>query len=406
LVKAGFERTVGVWLLGVSGFLISMIALGGYTRLSGSGLSMTDWRIEGRPLPRTEESWIAEFENYKLYPEYQRLHNGTMDLDEFKRIYFVEWFHRMWGRTAGVLFGAPLLYFAARGVLKPRFAVGLGGLLALGFSQAFVGWWMVRSGLDAPEQHTPFAGENQAPRVSPYRLASHFSAGMTLYVGCLWGTLSLLRKSPLDMHPTMEAVKAARRLRALALPVCSIVALTILSGPFVAGNDAGLAYNTWPKMLDDWVPPEWIAAATEPTKSWRMFFEDTACVQFDHRMLAYTSTIGTLGLALRAVTMPGASVAVTNVARFLPVVVSLQAALGITTLLWYVPIELGVLHQAGGIAVLTTVMILLHTLRVPTIAAAATTTASAAATAMHTIRPGVAAAAAAAPAAAAAAPAL
>merc|ERR1719310_1472280 len=170
------------------------------------------------------------------------------------------------------------------------------------------------------------------------------------------------------MHPTMEAVKAARLLRALALPVCSVVALTIFSGPFVAGNDAGLAYNTWPKMLDDWVPPEWLAAVKEPTKTWRMFFEDTACVQFDHRMLAYASTIGTLGLSLRAVTLHGASPAVVNVARMLPLVVSLQAVLGITTLLWYVPVELGVLHRAGGIAVLSTVLLLLHTLRVPTIA--------------------------------------
>jgi len=375
-----------------------MIGLGGYTRLSGSGLSMTDWRIEGRALPYTTEQWTKEFENYKLYPEYQRLHNGSMDLDEFKRIYFVEWFHRMWGRTAGVLFAAPLAYFAARGALKARFALGLGGLLAVGVSQAFVGWWMVRSGLDAPEEHTPFAGENQVPRVSPYRLASHFSAGVSLYIGCLWASMSLLRKSPTIAHPTLEAVNAARRLRFLAVPVSAIVALTILSGPFVAGNDAGHAYNTWPKMLDDWVPPEWLAAAQQPAQAWRMFFEDTACVQFDHRMLAYCSTLGTLGLAFRALTLPGASPAVVTVARMLPVVVGAQVCLGITTLLWYVPVEL-VLHQAGGIAVLSTVLLLLHTLRIPTLIPAATM----ATPLSHTVSGTVLAGAAAAPVAAAAA---
>ena len=264
LVTPGWERTVGLWLAGTCGMLYSMIAIGGYTRLSGSGLSMTDWRLEGRRLPLTKEAWLKEFEEYKRYPEYQRLHAGKMELEEFQRIYFVEWFHRMWGHTAGLLFAGPLVYFAGRGVLRLRFLANLTGLFGLGLSQAFVGWWMVRSGLDPPEQRTPTLGPNQRPRVSPYRLASHWTAALTIYAGCVWNTMSLLRPSPSTIHSCSEAVKAAGKVRSLALPTTALVTLTLLSGPFVAGNDAGRAYNTWPKMLDDWVPPEWMSFITQP----------------------------------------------------------------------------------------------------------------------------------------------
>lgn len=250
-VRPGFEIPVGTWLLGTSAWLYSMIAIGGYTRLSGSGLSMTDWRIEGRSLPRSKEQWEREFEEYKQYPEYQRLHAGAMELDEFKMIYFVEWFHRMWGRAAGALFALPLGYFMVKRALKAKLALRLTGLLGLGVSQGFMGWWMVRSGLDAPEKHTPTLGANQRPRVSPYRLASHWTAALTLYLGCMWNSLSLLRPSPSVLHPTSEALLAARRLRPWTFPVAALVGMTLLSGPFVAGNDAGHAYNTWPKMLDD-----------------------------------------------------------------------------------------------------------------------------------------------------------
>lgn len=364
LVTPGFEKQVGGWLLATSGMLISMIGIGGYTRLSGSGLSMTDWRIQGRALPWSQEAWEKEFEEYKKYPEYQRLHSGMMELDEFKRIYFVEWFHRMWGRSVGVFFAVPLGYFAVRRVLKPPLVLRLTGLLGLGLSQAFVGWWMVRSGLDPPEQHTPTLGQNQRPRVSPYRLASHWTAALTLYVGCLWTSLSLLRPSPAILHTTAEAIGGAAKLRRAALPVAGLVGLTLLSGPFVAGNDAGHAYNTWPKMLDDWIPPEWMAAIASPVAKYRAFFEDTAVVQFDHRCLAYASVISSLALFGYGSLLP-ISAAASNAVRLLPLAVGAQMVLGIATLLLYVPVELGVAHQAGGIAVLSTLLFVLHTLRTP-----------------------------------------
>eukprot|EP00928_Gymnodinium_smaydae_P062026 TRINITY_DN45979_c0_g1_i1.p1 TRINITY_DN45979_c0_g1~~TRINITY_DN45979_c0_g1_i1.p1 ORF type:complete len:461 (+),score=78.71 TRINITY_DN45979_c0_g1_i1:91-1473(+) len=371
LVTPGYETKVGLWLVGTCGMLYSMIAIGGYTRLSGSGLSMTDWRIEGRSLPGTREAWEREFEEYKRYPEYQRLHAGNMELDEFKRIYFVEWFHRMWGRTAGVLFAIPLTYFMARRVLRARLALRLTGLFGLGLSQAFVGWWMVRSGFDSPEKHTPMAGAHQRPRVSPYRLASHWTAALTIYCGCVWSALDMLRPSPAVIHGTSaECIRAAARLRRAVLPAAALVGLTLLSGPFVAGNDAGHAYNTWPKMLDDWIPPEWIEAVSSPLSRWRLFFEDTAVVQFDHRCLAYASVLATLGAYGYAMTLP-VSPAVASVTALLPVAVGAQMCLGIATLMLYVPIELGVAHQAGGVAVLTVLLLSLHTLRLPAVAAAA-----------------------------------
>lgn len=364
LVKPGYETAVGVWLVGTSGMLFSMIAIGGYTRLTGSGLSMTDWRIEGRSLPRTEEAWVTEFEEYKRYPEYQRLHSGSMELAEFKQIYFIEWFHRMWGRAAGLLFAAPLGYLIVKRALRPVLAVRLTGLLGLGISQAFVGWWMVQSGMESPEKHTPTLGPNQRPRVSPYRLASHWTAALTLYVGCVWNALSLLRPSPADVHTTAQAIAAAGKLRALALPVTALVGITLLSGPFVAGNDAGHAYNTWPKMLDDWVPPEWLRAVANPVSSWRAFFEDTAVVQFDHRCLAYGSAASAFALYGYSLCLPLAP-AVAGAARLLPATVVAQMCLGIATLMLYVPTELGVAHQAGGVAVLTSSLVLMHVLRLP-----------------------------------------
>jgi len=367
LVAAGYETQVGLWLLGTSGLLYTMIAIGGYTRLSGSGLSMTDWRIEGRRLPWSEEEWVREFEEYKTFPEYQLLNKGMMDLDDFKRIYFVEWFHRMWGRAVGALFAVPLAYFSARRILKAPLAFRLTGLFGLGLSQAFVGWWMVRSGLEDPQKHTPTLGANQRPRVSPYRLASHWTAALTLYLGCLWTSFSLLRPSPATLHRSIEAISAAKKLRVAALPVTALVALTLLSGPFVAGNDAGHAYNTWPKMNYDWVPPEWSAAVAAPISSCRLFFEDTAVVQFNHRSLAYASTLGALAVFAYSTQLAALSPAACTAVYLLPVTVGAQMCLGIATLLLYVPTELGVLHQAGGVAVLTTMAYLVHTLRTPMI---------------------------------------
>lgn len=236
---------------------------------------------------------------------------------------------------------------------------------------------MVRSGFDAPEKHVP-KSDNKRPRVSPYRLASHWAAALTLYCGCVWSAMDMLRPSPATIHGTStEAIKAARKLRKAAIPAAALVGLTMLSGPFVAGNDAGHAYNTWPKMNYDWVPPEWIEAASAPLAHYRSFFEETAVVQFDHRMLAYSSVASTLGVYVLSLALP-VTPAVSMAVRVLPLAVTAQMCLGIATLMLYVPIELGVAHQAGGVAVLTALMLTLHTLRLPPVAVAVAVGAAAA----------------------------
>lgn len=319
---------------------------------------MVDWNFQGRKLPSNDEEWGVEFDNYKKYPEYKRVHGRTMELDEFKRIYFIEWFHRMWGRSIGILFVAPMCVFAARGVLKPILLKRLTGLFALGATQGFIGWWMVRSGLDEPETNTA------VPRVSAYRLTSHLLMATTLYAGVLWTSLSVLRPSPEVIHTTKVSVQAARRLKAFAIP-CALIALTtVTSGGFVAGNDAGRAYNTWPKMLEYWVPPEVSDTYLNLTKKWRDIFESTPVVQFDHRMMAYATVISSTGLWLFGRRLPTAPI-VQKSLRLLPLAAGGQMLLGITTLLMYVPVELGTLHQGGGIVVLTAYLALLNSLRLP-----------------------------------------
>lgn len=342
-----------------------MISIGGYTRLTGSGLSMTNWTFKGRWLPQSEEEWQQEFEEYRTFPEYKRIHNGRMCLDEFKQIYFVEWFHRTWGRFFGFTFWIPFAYFAYRNALTMRLCARLGGFFALGASQAFVGWWMVRSGFDEPEEHAPLA-ETARPRVSAYRLASHLTAALTLYTGILWTGLSCLQPVPPAVLTGPSTFAAHTALRRSAIGAGLIVCSTLVSGAFVAGNDAGLAYNTWPLMHDDFVAPEWIDAVKNG--EFRSFFEKTAVVQFDHRMLAYTSLAATSAVAAYAYRMRHLlAPSVVRTAMLLPTAVGVQVLLGITTLLNAVPTDLAVAHQGWGVVVLSVLTILSHRLRLPVV---------------------------------------
>jgi len=178
--------------------------------------------------------------------------------------------------------------------------------------------------------------------------------------------MDLLRPTPAKFHTSHAAIAAARQLRRFARPATALVGITLMSGVFVAGNDAGYSHNTWPKMLDDWVPPEWIATVTSPVKRARYFFEDTAVVQFNHRSLAYMTALSAFGVWMLAEKLP-VSLSVVNIARMLPVVAMGQTTLGIVTLLSIVPPELGVLHQSIGVGTLTAFIFLLHALRVPVV---------------------------------------
>ncbi|KAH8088768.1 cytochrome C oxidase assembly protein [Aureococcus anophagefferens] len=344
---AAIDKPVGYWLLGCGGLVAGMVSVGGLTRLTRSGLSMTDWKIQGGLPPQTDDEWQREFERYKRFPEWQQ--RQSMTVEDFKFIYFWEYGHRMLGRVVGVAFGAPLAYFWSRGRLTPWLKPRLLGLLGLGGTQGLVGWWMVRSGLDTqllPEK------QRQDVRVSPYRLATHLSLAFASYTGLVWCGLEVLSGGRAARSLVARARGAPRRRGAAA----GLTFVTALSGAFVAGNDAGCAYNVWPYMIDDrdvgegasFAPP--LEELTALAPAWRNLFENTATVQFDHRSLAYATSAAVGALAASAAAGPfGAAARAARSSSPGRGVVG-QVSLGVATLLAYVPIELAAAHQAGSLA--------------------------------------------------------
>ncbi|XP_010272521.1 PREDICTED: cytochrome c oxidase assembly protein COX15 [Nelumbo nucifera] len=353
LVTAGphAQKMVGIWLFGSAAWVFSMVILGGITRLTRSGLSMTDWKFTGRLPPLSEEEWLVEFEKYKQSPEYKRVNKG-LSVDDFKFIYWMEYAHRMWGRGLGVMFALPLTYFLRKGWITFRLGLRLSALFALGAGQGFVGWWMVKSGLEEP------VSEYVQPRVSPYRLAAHLTSAFAIYCGLLWTGLSVVMPDP----PTgsLAWVHGAAKIRKLALPLSVLVGITAISGAFVAGNDAGHAYNTFPKMGDAWIPDD--IFSMEPL--FCNFFENTSTVQLDHRILATATLLSISGLwwTTRKLDMHPA---VRSLIGSTMGMAALQVTLGITTLLSYVPVSLGTAHQAGALTLLTFIILLTHTVRRP-----------------------------------------
>jgi cytochrome c oxidase assembly protein subunit 15 len=345
------HRAVGLWLAGTAGLVYAMVVLGGVTRLTRSGLSIVEWKLAGEPLPLDAAAWEAAFAKYRAFPEYQRV-NSRMSLEEFKPIYVMEWAHRMWGRGLGVVFGVPLLALAAARRVPPGLGARLGGMLALGGAQGLVGWWMVKSGLE----HERFKAY-EVPRVSPYRLAAHLTGAWTLYSLLAWSAMDLLRAAPAAAAP--GAAAAARTLRPWALGAAGVLGVTTLSGAFVAGNDAGRAFNDWPLFAGRAVPE----GVWDPALGARNLFENTATVQFDHRALAYAS-VGAVGALHAAAARAGGRAALPpplwRGAVLVAGAVAAQATLGVATLVMYVPVALGAAHQAGALGVWTAVLYLLH----------------------------------------------
>ena len=360
---AAIDKPVGYWLLGCGGLVAGMVSVGGLTRLTRSGLSMTDWKIQGGLPPMTADEWQREFERYKRFPEWQQ--RQSMTVEDFKFIYFWEYGHRMLGRVVGVAFGVPLAYFWSRGRLTPWLKPRLLGLLGLGGTQGLVGWWMVRSGLDTqllPEK------QRQDVRVSPYRLATHLSLAFASYTGLVWCGLEVLSGG--RAARSLVARAHAARLAPVAAAAAGLTFVTALSGAFVAGNDAGCAYNVWPYMVDDrdvgegasFAPP--LAELTALTPAWRNLFENTATVQFDHRSLAYATSAAVGALAASAAAGPFAALPLAPRAFVVAgsAAVVGQVSLGVATLLAYVPIELAAAHQAGSLVLLTTMLGASHAL--------------------------------------------
>lgn len=365
---ATVDHAVGYWLLGCAGMVAGMVSVGGLTRLTKSGLSMTDWQPLGRLPPMNHAEWVEEFEKYKTFPEWQQ--RKSMTLDEFKYIFWWEYGHRMLGRTVGVAFGGPMLYFLARGRIPAQLRARVGGLFALGGAQGLIGAWMVQSGLEMDP------AQRREIRVSPYRLATHLGMAFTTYSLLVWTGLDVLRPQANMQRVAAEAAAegaagaagAAARLQSLgkvrsaATLTAGLVFATALSGAFVAGNDAGRAFNHFPKMEEGrWVPREVLALAP----AWRNPFENTACVQFDHRALALATTASVASTL--AVAGAGGWRGLPRVTQLslsgMGAMVGVQVALGVSTLLLYVPTELAAAHQAGSLVLLTLALSAAHSLK-------------------------------------------
>ena len=315
---------VRAWLWTVAFLVLAMIVVGGATRLTGSGLSITEWRpFMGAVPPLTEAAWLAEFEKYRAIPQYQLLNQG-MSLADFKFIYWWEWGHRQLGRLIGVVYMLPLLWFVARGAVRGRLMLGLIALGALGGFQGAIGWLMVASGL-----------KEGMIAVAPIKLALHLTTAFLILTFLVW-TARRLRPAPVAQD------NAPRRVAALmALAAKGLVALLLLQvalGALVAGSKAGLTYNTWPLMDGDLVPP---AARLFAGTPWiENFVDNPTLVQFNHRMTAY--------LLLALAILHWLAARGTQVARgagHLAAAILAQGAVGVLTLLLVVPLWAGLLHQ-------------------------------------------------------------
>ena len=331
---------VVAWLLACCALVFAMVVIGGVTRLTHSGLSIVEWQpIVGTLPPLSEAQWLETFGKYQLTPEYRKV-NHAMNLDEFKGIFWWEYFHRLLGRVIGIAFLLPLLWFWLRGRIGPSLALRLAGIFVLGGLQGAMGWYMVKSGLV------------DDPRVSQYRLTAHLLIALAIFAAMLWTALGLL-------YPRNEAASAPQpRLRRFSWIVTASIAYMLVTGGFVAGIRAGLAYNTFPLMNGHLVPPE--IFLLDP---WYLnFFNNMATVQFDHRLGAWLLALLVPWFwwsARRAALGARAQLAVNLLLGMLV----LQIALGIATLLLAVPVALGAAHQGGAVLLLGAALLTNHALR-------------------------------------------
>ncbi|XP_072335780.1 heme A synthase COX15 isoform X1 [Scyliorhinus torazame] len=341
------DRIVGKWMIVCSGTVVGAVVLGGVTRLTESGLSMVDWHLikEMKP-PSSRAEWEAEFQKYQQFPEFKIL-NHDMTLNEFKFIWHMEYSHRMWGRAVGLAYILPAIYFWRKGWLSRSLKLRVVGLCGFVCFQGLLGWYMVKSGLEEKKD------SHDIPRVSQYRLAAHLGSALVLYCASLWTGLSLLLP-PSQMSNTGRMLL----LRRFARGTGGLVFITALSGAFVAGLDAGLVYNSFPKMGERWVPDDLFAFSP----ALRNFFENPTTVQFDHRVLGIASVTAVTVLYALSRRMPMPRRTKMAISSLLAVVY-MQAALGISTLLLHVPTPLAATHQSGSLVLLSLSLWLIHELR-------------------------------------------
>lgn len=332
------DRQIAIWLFTVAAFVVAMVLVGGLTRLTDSGLSITEWApIRGAIPPLTQADWLMEFEKYKQIPEYQ-LVNAGMSMAEFQFIYWWEWGHRFLGRIVGLVFFVPFVIFWMQGKLRNGRLLPLLGLFALGGLQGFMGWYMVKSGL------------TERVDVSQYRLAMHLGLALIIFAFSTWLAFSYWRGRHLSIVSGPNVAMAG-----------AIVALIIsqsLLGALVAGIDAGKTYTDWPLMDGEFIPSGLLMQ--EPAI--RNFFENHLTVQFDHRMMAYF-LIALIGWHIYRTMQGGVSEQVKLSVYLLGGALGLQIVLGISALMLAVPMSFGAAHQLGAVALLGVALWHLHLLR-------------------------------------------
>lgn len=340
------KKLVGKWLLTCSGMVFGTVVLGGVTRLTKSGLSMVDWHLFKEFPPRDQTQWEAEFAKYQQFPEFKQ-RNKEMSLSEFKWIWWMEYIHRSFGRAIGAVYYLPAAYFWYRGWfnkgMKIR-AVALGGLLA---AQGLLGWYMVKSGLEEKPEPDGVA------RVSQYRLAAHLGTAFIFYSLLLWNGLAHITVP--EMTPFTKQMKMFWR---FCHGTKTLIFLAAFSGAFVAGIEAGLVYNSFPKMADRWIPTD--IMAFDPKL--RNFTENPTTVQFDHRILGELVflSVTSIWIYSRKLPLPHRARLATNA---LLIVGLTQVGMGIGTLLLYVPKSLAACHQAGALTLLSVAIWLTHELK-------------------------------------------
>lgn len=373
---ANSNKAVGYLCIGSSILVFAIVVLGGLTRLTESGLSITEWKpVTGSIPPLTEEDWLEEFEKYKESPEFKQL-NSHMDVEDFKFIYSMEWSHRLLGRIIGTVFVLPTLYFIARKQVSLKTAGKLLGICGLIGVQGAIGWWMVYSGID-----TELLEERRSkPTVSQYRLATHLGAAFIVYCAMISTGFSVLRnqwimKNPQEYAKYFQQIqsKSLSKFKFLSKGLLGLIFVTAMSGAFVAGLDAGLIYNTFPHMGDEWVPsanelfdPVYSRVKDQSDLWWRNMLENQATVQLQHRILATTSALSVFAIHMYShkikTIIPRHAYKWLNISMG---IVSLQYALGICTLIYLVPTDLAAAHQAGALTLLTCVLLLVNNLKKP-----------------------------------------
>jgi len=329
------NRAIALWLLVCAAVILGMILLGGVTRLTNSGLSMVEWKpLMGIIPPLNQADWQQLFLKYQQFPEYQKINLG-MGLDEFKTIFMYEYLHRVLGRLIGVIFIVPFLYFYITQRIAPRLTPRLLIMLVLGGCQGLLGWYMVKSGLV------------DVPHVSQYRLTAHLGLAVFVYGFIIWTALDLINAK--TAQPS-----------GLAVPACALSALIfvmILSGGLVAGTKAGYAYSTWPLMGDSLVP----TGLYTMSPAWLSAFEDITTIQFNHRIFAYVIALLVGSFAFVALKSKVTGRVRAGIYCMLCLLV-VQICLGISTLIFYVPVAVAAAHQVGAVALLTATLFVSHSL--------------------------------------------